>query len=445
MALLKSAQDIQKDSYGYITSETKIDCKRDFARIAQLKSGTVWLRTRVNEVRGKGAICFLVLRQQLDTVQAIIDSKSDACSKDMVKWASSIVDVYAKVVVPDVEITSTTSKASTLPFLIRDANNTDNEIISQKPETNMSICAFRVQSQVCQLFREFLHARGFTEIHTPKLLGGTSEGGANVFKLKYFDEDACLAQSPQLYKQMAICGDMGRVFEIGNFSLQSAKCRACLDLEMEFMDSYLEVVDLVDDLLKSIFVGLEDRCKDELAHINGTNPSITPFKWLEETPRFSFKQAVDLLRPHQEIPEDLNDFDFNTEQEKLLGSIVKQKYNTDYYIVYGYPRNVRPFYTAPGEMDGTLKTSESYDFFMRGEEILSGAHRIHDADMLHARAVECGIDPQTISEYIEAFRYGVPPHGGCGIGLERVVMLFLGLGNVRKTCMFPRDPKRLSP
>lgn len=126
-----------------------------------------------------------------------------------------------------------------------------------------------------------------------------------------------------------------------------------------------------------------------------------------------------------EIPDDISSYDFSTEQEKLLGRLVKEKYMTDYYIVYEYPLNARPFYTMPMERDGMMFT-HSYDFFMRGEEILSGAQRIHSPELLLQRAKDCGIDPKTISSYIDAFKLGVSPHAGCGIGLERVAMLFLG-------------------
>lgn len=145
-----------------------------------------------------------------------------------------------------------------------------------------------------------------------------------------------------------------------------------------------------------------------------------------------------------EISEDISSYDFSTEQEKRLGRLMREKYQTDYYIVYEYPLNARPFYTMPLERDGLMFT-HSYDFFMRGEEILSGAQRIHNPELLLRRAKECGIDPKTISSYIDAFKMGVPPHAGCGIGLERVAMLFLGTGNIRRTSLFPRDPKRLTP
>jgi aspartyl-tRNA synthetase len=133
----------------------------------------------------------------------------------------------------------------------------------------------------------------------------------------------------------------------------------------------------------------------------------------------------------------------STAQERTLGELVKQKYDTDFYILHKYPAGARPFYTMPDPSNPDY--SNSFDIFIRGEEIISGAQRIHDVELLTKRAVECGIEVPTIQAYIDAFKYGALPHGGCGVGLERVVMLFLGLGNIRKTSMFPRDPRRLAP
>ena len=135
--------------------------------------------------------------------------------------------------------------------------------------------------------------------------------------------------------------------------------------------------------------------------------------------------------------------DLTTAHERILGDLVRQKYDTDFYILHKYPAGARPFYTMPDPTDADY--SNSFDIFIRGEEIISGAQRIHDVDLLTKRAAECGIEIDTIQSYLEAFKYGALPHGGCGVGLERVVMLFLGLGNIRKTSMFPRDPKRLAP
>lgn len=297
------------------------------------------------------------------------------------------------------------------------------------------------------LFREFLYKQDFVEIHSPKLIGGTSEGGANVFRLNYFDQEACLAQSPQLYKQMVLCGDMKRVFEIGPvFRAEDSNTNRhlCeftgLDIEMEFKEHYFEILDLLSDLFVYIFQGLEERFAKELASVSAQYP-FEPFKCKTPVVRLDFKEGVKLLAENGLVQEPLEDL--STANEYALGRIVREKYDTDFYMLYGYPKNARPFYTMIDPHDPNY--TNSYDFFMRGEEITSGAQRIHEPEFLAERARAHNIPVATIQEYIDSFKYGAPSHGGCGIGLERVVKLYCGIRNIRKCSLFPRDPKRLRP
>ncbi|CAG8740915.1 7295_t:CDS:2, partial [Racocetra persica] len=292
---------------------------------------------------------------------------------------------------------------------------------------------FRIQSGVCQLFREFLLSKSFIEIHTPKILGASSEGGANVFEIKYFKGNAYLAQSPQLYKQMCICCDFERVFEIAPvFRAEDSNTHrhmtefVGLDLEMAFEEHYHEVLDILDELFVFIFDGLKTRFASEIETVKRQYPSAN-FEYLPKTLRLDFKEAVQLLRDH----------------EKLLGKLVKEKYNTDFYMLDKYPLVVRPFYTMPDPNDQNY--SNSYDFFMRGQEILSGAQRVHDPTLLEERAKAHGINLRSIQPYVDSFKRGAPPHAGGGIGLERVVMLYLNLDDIRRCSLFPRDPKRLEP
>ncbi|XP_066313475.1 aspartate--tRNA ligase 2, cytoplasmic-like, partial [Miscanthus floridulus] len=298
-----------------------------------------------------------------------------------------------------------------------------------------------------QKFREFLLSKDFVGIHTPKLISGSSEGGAAVFKLLYNGQPACLAQSPQLCKQMAICGGFERVFEVGpvfraeNSNTHRHLCEFVgLDAEMEIKEHYFEVCDIIDGLFVSIFKHLTENCKKELETINRQYP-FEPLKYLDKTLKLTYEEGVQMLKEAGTEIEPMGDL--NTEAEKKLGRLVREKYNTDFFILYRYPLAVRPFYTMPC-YDNPAYTN-SFDVFIRGEEIISGAQRIHTPELLAKRATECGIDVSTISAYIESFSYGAPPHGGFGVGLERVVMLFCALNNIRKTSMFPRDPQRLVP
>jgi len=285
------------------------------------------------------------------------------------------------------------------------------------------------------------------EIHTAKLQSGASEGGAQVFKLQYFDQSAFLAQSPQLMKQMAVCGDLDRVFEIAPvFRAENSQTHRHmtefmgLDIEMAFNDHYYEVLDVIGNLFTSIFDGLATRFAKELEVINTQYP-FQPIKYNKPTLRIPFPEGIAMLRAAGHEVNDLDDL--STPQERALGALVKEKHGVDFYILDKFPTSARPFYTMPDPHDE--RYTNSYDLFLRGEEISSGSQRIHDAAMLEANAKRLGIDTRTIQSYIDAFKYGAPPHGGCGVGLERIVMLYLGLNNIRKTCMFPRDPKRIVP
>ncbi|CEM00869.1 unnamed protein product [Vitrella brassicaformis CCMP3155] len=460
----------------------------------------VWIRARLQTIRKKSnKMAFMVFRQQLWTIQGVLCESDEApeIPKDMIKWAGSltpesVVDVYGAVTVPQEPVKSTTqhsvelkvlqlfcvSKAAPiLPFQLEDASRSeiefekdpelvhvnqdvrlDNRILDLRTRANQAI--FRIESMVCQLFREYLYKEDFVEIHTPKMLGGASEGGAQCFRFQYFNQPACLAQSPQLFKQMVLSGDMNRVFEIGpvfraenSFTYRHLCEFTGLDMEMTFNFHYYEVLDVLEKMFLYIFKGLNERCANEIAVVHEQFPA-APFQipqpqegdeGVPKVPRIEFQEGVRMLREAgtEGVPDDISEFDLSTTQEKALGKLVKDKYNTDFYMLVRYPLKVRPFYSMPDPNDETF--SNSYDFFMRGEEIVSGAQRIHCPDLLVERARAWGMEVDTIKSYIDSFKLGAYPHAGCGVGLERVVMLFLGLNNVRKTSLFPRDPKRLAP
>eukprot|EP01087_Luapelamoeba_hula_P009185 TRINITY_DN2360_c0_g1_i2.p1 TRINITY_DN2360_c0_g1~~TRINITY_DN2360_c0_g1_i2.p1 ORF type:complete len:684 (-),score=146.19 TRINITY_DN2360_c0_g1_i2:23-2074(-) len=350
----------------------------------------------------------------------------------------------------------------------------DNRVLDLRTPANLSI--FALQSGVCRIFREVLTHQGFMEIHTPKLISTASEGGAEVFKCEYFENHnipfAYLAQSPQLYKQMAIAADFEKVFEIGPvFRREDANTHrhmnefVGLDLEMVFKQHYTEVIDLLDHLFVQLFTLIETQFATELKVICEQHP-FKPFRYLTPSLRLQWPEAISLLqaelaKPVQEIIDpvlgaelleqlkqdgkaNVGDFDdLSTKAEKLLGRVVANKYNTDFYILDHFPSAIRPFYTMPDPLDE--RYSNSYDLFIRGEEICSGAQRIHNPTLLAQRAEAKGVPPASLKDYIDSFSFAAEPHGGGGIGLERVVMLYLGLPNIRKSSLFPRDPYRLTP
>lgn len=451
----------------------------------------VWVRARVHKAVFTAQVAFVTLRAGLDTAQAVLSGK------DMLKWArrnlpaESIVDVCATLAEPEggrvekcsvgsvelaVQRVYVVSRADdTLPLTVDDAarplvedggadaaeeaaptgprvtrdTRLDARIVDLRAPPHASL--MRLQSAVCQLFREHLYGAGFTEIHSPKLISGASEGGAEVFKTSYFGRPACLAQSPQLYKQMAICGDFSRVFEIGPvFRAEKSDTHRhlCeftgLDLEMEILEHYCEILDVLDRLFVAIFDGLEKRFAKQLAVVR-SKWGAPKFKYWpgKQQLRLKWPEAIAMLR---EAGVEIGDFeDLNTEKEKHLGRLVREKYDTDFFMLTHFPSKIRPFYTMVDPNDSNY--SNSYDLFMRGEEIVSGAQRIHDVELLTVRAKamlgEEGV--ASIKDYVDAFRFGAPPHGGAGVGLERVLMLYLGIENIRECSMFPRDPRRLTP
>lgn len=350
---------------------------RFISELAEEKMGsmvgqTIWIRARVSNSRAVGKGIFLILRQGLNSAQAICWQGPEV-PKQMVKYAAalsleSIVDIRCVVTVPTEPLISVTlknlelqvreihivSKAQDLPFLIDDAGRNEAEAeekqlptvtqdtalnyrwVDLRTPANQAI--FRIQSGVCALFREFLSSRNFIEIHTPKLIGGASEGGSNVFTLKYFDQPACLAQSPQLYKQMAAaCGGLDRVFEIGpvfraeNSNTHRHLCEFTgLDFEMAIDEHYYEALDLMGNLFTHIFDGITDRFKHELVVISQQYP-FEPISYHRPSLRITFKEGITLLR---EAGIDASyDEDLSTPHEKALGKIVKEKYGTDFFMM----------------------------------------------------------------------------------------------------------------
>ncbi|KAF5297352.1 hypothetical protein FQR65_LT01282 [Abscondita terminalis] len=485
-----SEDDVSVGKYGNFAliqsnSQSPKRVFHDVSKICKtLNNERVWVRARLHTSRARGKQCFIVLRQQEFTIQALVNV-CDTVSKAMVKFASniskeSIVDVEATVAEVggagvagctqhDVELVVSqiwviSSSAPQLPLQIEDASRPeksedpeslkirvnqdtrlDNRILDLRTPANQAI--FRIEAGVCRLFRDVLTKKGFVEIHTPKIIPAASEGGANVFTVSYFKGSAYLAQSPQLYKQMAIAADFDKVFTIGAvFRAEDSNTHrhltefTGLDLEMAFHYHYHEVMLTIGDMFNAIFKGLRDEFETEIKTV-GNQFSVEPFTFLDPPLVLKYDEGREMLaEAGVEVgPED----DLSTPAEKLLGRLVKAKYDTDYYILDKYPLAVRPFYTMPDPENKIL--SNSYDMFMRGEEVMSGAQRIHDPELLTERAKHHGLDIEKIGAYIDSFRYGCSPHAGGGIGLERVVMLYLGLDNIRKTAMFPRDPKRISP
>lgn len=450
-------------------------------------------------------LAFMVLRDQKYTVQGVLHDHGEAAvSPHMLRWAmriptESIVVAQGVVRAPREPVTGSSvenlelwikklylvsENEAKLPFSVYasensaaqhsdehpelDENHTSSSHDSEREHNAMPVITlrtrmmnrtldlrtasaqaiFRVQSVICSTFRAYLTEHHFLEIHTPKLQGGASESGASVFQLNYFGRDAFLAQSPQLYKQMCIAADFKRVYEIGPvFRAENSNTNrhlteyTGLDIEME-VNHYYDALTLIDAMLKHIFKTLKDKCDDDIEVVRRTHPS-SDFVWLEQTPVLPFAEGVRMLREdgyREEDGSEPNEFeDLHTRSEIRLGELVKVRFGTDYYILDKFPTAVRPFYALPDPDDP--RRTNSFDIFVRGQEICTGGQRIHDFHMLDDRLRELNIARNGLEAYLEGFREGAPPHAGCGIGLERLVMLFLNLEDVRLGSLYPRDPR----
>ena len=300
---------------------------------------------------------------------------------------------------------------------------------------------FKIQAAIGDAFRSFLKEQDFTEIHTPKLVKEGAEGGANVFKLDYFGETAYLAQSPQFYKQMMVIAGMERVFEVGSVFRAEAHSTnrhlneyVSLDLEMGFIEHEDELMSLETDLLKYIFQELSKNYEKELKLLEAALPDVP-----SDIPKLKLEEAIVILKTQYGKTELEGDLD--PEGEKLISNHIFKETGSDFLFLTHYPQRKRPMYTMPcGEEE-----THSFDLIFRGVEITTGGRRIHDYQTLVSSMQRKGLDPEMYKSYLEAFKYGAPPHGGLAIGLERLTALLLGFSNIRRTSLFPRDGQRLMP
>lgn len=296
---------------------------------------------------------------------------------------------------------------------------------------------FRISEGVVSAFREFMLSQNFTEIHTPKIVAAGAEGGANIFKLKYFDKDAYLAQSPQFYKQTCVAF-FDRVFEIApvyraekHNSTRHLNEYIGLDFEMAFINDMHDVMAMETAMLKYMVNYLAEHYQHELGMLEATLPVI------KDIPSITFFEALDILGKSH------NQFDLDPTDEVKLCEYAKEHFDSEFIFVKKFPGLKRPFYAMDSKDDPKL--AESFDLLFRGLEITTGGQRIHDYDEQVAKLKRYNVEPQELGAYIDIHRYGMPPHGGLGIGLERVVMKLLGLSNIREASLFPRDIHHLDP
>ena len=301
---------------------------------------------------------------------------------------------------------------------------------------------FKIQEGIVRGFRDYLLSQGFTEIRTPKIVARGAEGGSNVFKLEYFNKKAELGQSPQFYKQTMV-GVYDRVFEAApvfraekHNTTRHLNEYTSLDFEMGYIDSFRDVMDMETGMLRYVMKLLEQEYKKELDMLGVTLPEVG------RIPAVRFDQAKELVSRKYDR-KIRNPYDLEPEEELLIGRYFQEEYGSDFVFVTHYPTKKRPFYAMDDPADP--KFTLSFDLMFRGLEVTTGGQRIHDYREITAKMEKRGMDPEDIASYLMIFKYGMPPHGGLGIGLERLTMRLLDEQNVREASLFPRDVTRLEP
>ena len=417
---------------------------------------TIILEGAVHSIRDMGEIAFVILRKREGLIQTVWEEGktdmelSEIREGDYIHVTGQIKDEERAPHGKEVRLSTIrhlSHVSCPLPLPI-DKWKLNTSLEAKLDRRSLSLrnirerARFRIQEGIVRGFRDFLYDPGFTEIYTPKIGAKSAEGGANMFRLSYFHRPAVLQQSPQLYKQM-IVGVFDRVFETGPvFRAEKHNTRrhlneyTSLDFEMGYIHSFLDICAMETGFLQYTMNLLEKEYSKELKLLNITLPDV------EKIPHVRFDEAKRLVseKYNRKIR---NPFDLEPEEEELIGKYFKEEYNADFVFVTHYPSKKRPFYAMDDPED--TRYTLSFDLLYHGLEITTGGQRIHDLSMLEEKIQEKGMTEEGLEQYLDAFRFGMPPHGGLGIGLERLTMQLLGEDNVREACLFPRDMSRLEP
>ena len=434
--------------------------------LAALDDGPVTVSGWVETVRDQKKVQFVILRDESGDVQlvhpraaagedgtpaqdAVADTISSLTLGSFVTVTGSLKhDERVKLGGIEVRIDSLTVETASLPELPIAADSSLDKRLDwrfidlRQPRNNL---IFRIQTTLEHAWRTWWIDNGFLEVHTPSFMATPSESRAELFQLDYFDQGtAYLAQSPQHFKQMAQAAGLGRVFAITpvfradpSFTSRHATEFTSVDAEMSWIDSHEDVMAMQEQLLVAGLTAVKEKHGDELREAFGIEVEVpaVPF------PRIPLAEALEIVKQRgYTVPRE--DGDMDPEGERQISAYVKETYGNDFVFLTDYPLSIRPFYHMVDEATGLTK---SYDLIYNGVEITTGAQREHRIDVLEAQAVKKGLELEGLQSYLDFFRYGIPPHGGFGMGLARVLMLLLGEQSIREVTFLFRGPTRLTP
>ena len=410
----------------------------------------------IHSIRDMGEVSFVVLRKREGLVQCVFEEGKSGIDEKQLKEEMTVKITGTTVKedrapngfeirIKDVEVLSIPSAPMPLAVNKWKLNTSLEANLNYRSLSLRNIrerAKFRIQEGVTRAFRDYLYSQGFTEIHTPKLGAKSAEGGANLFRLEYFHRPAVLQQSPQFYKQMMV-GVFERVFETAPvFRAEKHNTKrhlneyTSLDFEMGYIDGFEDIMKMETGFLQYMTALLKKEYAKELKILNITLPKT------DTIPTVRFDEAKEKVaeKYNRKIR---NPYDLEPEEEALIGQYFKEEYDADFVFVTHYPSKKRPFYAMDDPTDD--KFTLSFDLLYHGLEITTGGQRIHDYNKLLEKIEKRGMTTEGMEQYLDTFKHGMPPHGGLGIGLERLTMKLIGEDNVRETTLFPRDLSRLEP
>ena len=427
------------------------------ALLAMPKEGEiVKIHGTVHTIRDMGEVAFVVLRKRDGLLQCVYEEGTSKFDLKALKEEAAVelsgrlhkeerAPHGIEIRIDTLTILSEPAAPLPLPISKWKLNTSLEAKLNMRPISLRNLqerAKFRIQEGVVRGFRDFLYSQGFTEIHTPKIGAKSAEGGSNLFRLEYFHRPAVLQQSPQLYKQMMV-GVFERVFETGPvFRAEKHNTKrhlneyTSLDFEMGYIDGFEDLMSMEIGFLQYMLNLLKEDYQKELDLLKITLPSA------DKIPAVRFDKAKELVaeKYNRKIR---NPFDLEPEEEALIGRYFKEEYGSDFVFVTHYPSKKRPFYAMDDPEDSRFTLS--FDLLFDGLEITTGGQRIHDYQALCDKIAARGMTEEGLEQYLDTFKHGMPPHGGLGIGLERLTMKLLGEENVRETTLFPRDLSRLEP